>query len=125
MSVPSNIFAVLGPLVSSRCYPNTFLQATGSLPAWPAIRYVILSETPYPDQCGTETVTAGDADDSRVQIDIVDNTYAGMRALKSAAMSALSASDQWVRQGAGFEEYDAETKTHRAALIFEFRANSA
>lgn len=121
MSLETELFAVLKGLVSNRVYPLTFVQPSGSLPVWPAIRYTLVSVVPEEDLCGDgddETATA------RVQLDVVDKTYAGARALRLSVMSAMRAFIYPARLAASADTYDDETKTHRVILDYTIHGSS-
>jgi tRNA threonylcarbamoyladenosine modification (KEOPS) complex Pcc1 subunit len=115
------LYATLGPLVAGRCYPLEFPQAANG-PIWPAIRYSVVEETPEASVCGTNT---GVDDQVRVQLDIVARDYSAMRTLKTAVLQALTSVSPPHTRDAGFEMFDAETKTHRAVLFVTFQPSSA
>lgn len=117
MSVQSAIYQALRALVADRVYPSAFPQGSPT-PVWPAIRYTLISIDPAAALCGT--VDEG-GDDVRVQIDIVAETYAGMRSLRTQVVAALDGTDPpSSRMPGGFEAYDAETRTHRAVVEYRF-----
>jgi len=123
VTIPSLIYQELRALVSDRVYPNRFPQGN-ALPVWPAIRYTIVFSDPAASICGTDPDVA--ADDTRVQIDIVAETYSGMRTLKANVITALDATDPpSKREPGGFETFDEETRTHRAVLDYTFHPSSA
>lgn len=117
MSVENDLFAALGPLVASRCYPLMFPQpAGGAAPVWPALRYTLVSSEVTPDVCG-DGATA-ELPDKRVQIDAVDSTYEGMRTLRATVLTAMhSFAPPAVLDGEG-ETFDEPTRTFRARLDF-------
>ena len=121
MSVPAVVYAALQSLVSGRCYPSEFPQRDGVLPTWPAIRYTVIDQDAPASQCGTNDEST---DDTTVQIDVVARDYAAMRTLKAQVITALADTDPPCSREMAFEEYDAETKTHRAILRFLFIASS-
>lgn len=114
------VFTALKNLVSNRVYPNTFPQAP-AVQTWPAIRYVIISEQPIPDVCGTDD---GSTDDTRVQVDAVALTYGAAVALRDQIITAMQGLAPPAVRESGFEEYDSETKTHRCVIDFLFCASS-
>lgn len=115
------VFDALKMLVSNRCYPNTFPQEP-EVPVWPAIRFTIIGETPYPDLCGTDD---GSTDDARVQVDCVAKTYGAAKSLRDSVVAAMMVTDPpCVRDGA-FEAFDPETKTHRVTVDFIFTPSSS
>lgn len=117
MSVQTVVFQSLRALVADRVYPSAFPQGNPQ-PAWPAIRYTVVSSDAAAGLCGTG---GEEGDDVRVQIDVVALTYASMRALKTLTIAALEGTDPPChRAPGGFETFDAETKTHRAVIDFVF-----
>jgi hypothetical protein len=109
------IKAALGSLVGDRVHASTFPETR--LQDWPAIRFTVVSDTPFPDQCGSDDEAS---DDVRVQIDVVAMTYDEMKALKSAVIAAMADTDPGCERAGGFETYDADTKTHRAHIDYVF-----
>lgn len=121
MSVGIVLYNALQSLVSGRVYPGEFPQEP-ELPTWPAIRYAVISEDVFASLGGSEDDTA---DDVRVQIDIVDKSYDGMRALKRQVIAALASTDPpAVRQDGGFDTVDPDTGTHRAVIEYVFQPSS-
>jgi hypothetical protein len=119
MSLKADLYALLAPLVSNRCYPLTFVQPNGSLPVWPAIRYTPAGGDPTQDICGS-----GDADGDtvRMQLDLVAATNADLSALLTSVRTALRDATVFdaTLQGSPEETWDPDTKTHRAILFYEF-----
>lgn len=112
----------IGDLVGGRVYANTFPQESAS-PTWPAVRFTVITETNFPDQCGSDDTAT---DDVSVQIDVVAQTYDAMRTLKANVITRMAtATTPAVRQPGGGEEFDAPTKTHRAILEYLFQPSSA
>lgn len=121
MSTETELYSALAPLVSNRVYPSTFAQPSGALPTWPSIRYTTVSSVPVEDLCGDgDDATA----DVRVQLDIVATTYKSMRTLRLAVMAAMRLLPTPARLSLSFDEYDAETGTHRAVLEYEVSGSS-
>lgn len=121
MTVEQTVFAALRSLVGDRCYPNTFAQPTG-LPDWPAVRYTS-SDDPVNSLCGSDN---DNTDDVNVQIDVVAETFDGMKSLKRQVIAALlSTNPPCSRQPGGFETFDTETRTHRAVLQYLFQQSTA
>jgi hypothetical protein len=117
MSASTTLFATLQALVGARCYPDTFMQTSGNLPDWPAIRYQMIGGETHTDICGTGD---GSADTLLVQVDVVCSTHAERETLTAqvrAAMDALT-NPPTTLQGSPRNSYDAETKTYRAELDF-------
>lgn len=113
MIIDGVVFQALKGLVDNRCYPNTFPQ--GQLPVWPAIRYTLVSADPGPTVCGTDE---GDADEYRVQIDCVDKSYGGAASLRDQVIATMQTVDPPTTRDTIFEDYDSETKTHRATVDY-------
>jgi hypothetical protein len=101
-----------------------------AVPVWPAARFTFVGNTPYAALCGDSDI---DADDVRVQIDIVVSTsQADLHTLRRAVIAAMSA--MVVQTGESplpstreldLYEYDSETKTHRFVLDFVLYASSS
>jgi len=121
MSIEAELFSVLRTTVSDRVYPTVFPQPLSGLPVWPAIRYSIVSSTPVEDLCGDGDDTTADV---RVQIDAVDVTYSKMLTLRLAVMEAMRALPTPARLAQSSNDYDDETKTHRAVLEYECSGSS-
>jgi hypothetical protein len=125
------IFTALRGLVNDRCYPNAFPQediaAPGTSemppakPTWPAIRYTVISVDNEGSVCGTDTT---DTDNTTLQIDVVALTYGAMITLRDLVIAALQATDPPSQRVGLIETKDAETKTHRCILTYEFQASS-
>lgn len=116
MTIESQLFTLLGPLVSNRVYPMTFVQpSSGQLPTWPAIRYEFISEVRPIAICGHGDE---DTEDIRVQIDIVDRTVVAMRALRNEVIATMrSYPIPNTMQDSG-QEYDSVTKTYRTRIDY-------
>jgi hypothetical protein len=115
VSVENDIFAAVSSLVGGRVYPLTFVQPSGALPTWPAIRYTVVSDSIEATVCGSGGT---DQADTRVQLDVVAATYAAVRALRLqviTAMEALTTPTVWDGDG---ETFDEPTRTFRARLDF-------
>jgi len=117
MSHSAAIFAALGPLVGGRCYPVVFPQEP--LPTWPAIRYTPTGGATYPSSCGDS-----DADDQTVQVHAVAETYSEAETLERAVRIALTQALPCTTDGAASFDYDSDTKTHRAVLLFTIQPTS-
>jgi hypothetical protein len=113
MSLQSDLFAKLAPLVGNRCYPLTFPESVS--PIWPAIRYTVVDVTPIEDLEGDGT---DDESDARVQIDAVTTSYVACMTLRANVMAAMKSFVPPARLDQTTEEYDVETKTHRAMLQY-------
>lgn len=101
------VFNALRGLVSNRCYPDRFPQA--SSPLWPAIRVTMAGGTTWQDLDGDG---GADNDDLRVQVDWVAETADARTSLGTSIRTALEAINL-VMDGPPQELYDAETKTFR------------
>lgn len=123
-NIPRSVARTLATVatLSGRIYEGVFPQPP-AVPVWPAARYTFVGNTPYAALCGDSDI---DADDVRVQIDIVVQTsQADLHTLRRAVIAAMSA--MVVQSGESplpstrdtdLYEYDAETKTHRFILDF-------
>jgi hypothetical protein len=121
MTLEASLFTALKSLVGNRMSPNTFPQPP-AVPTWPAIRYTIVDSVPVIDICG-------DGDDAtaqtRVQLDVVAESYAAARALRLQVMSAMAAFTPPAILELSMSLYDAETKTHREILDYMFHGSSS
>lgn len=116
------IFAALGPLVSSRCYPVMIPQEEGTPPVWPAIRYTPAGGGIELDACGSGSA---ETDDQRVQIDCIAETYKAAGALCELARAAMQGLPvPCAADGAATYEFDDETKTFRAIQDFTIYGSS-
>ena len=108
--------------LGTRIYEGTFPQPP-AVPIWPAARYTFAGNTPYPALCGDSDI---DADDVRVQVDlVVETSQADLHVLRQAVIAAMST--MVVQPGESplpstretdLYEYNGETKTHRFILDF-------
>lgn len=115
------LHAALSSLVAGRVWPVMFPQSP--LPIWPAIRYTPVGGTVYPDACGGGD---GAADDVRVQIDAVAETYVAARDLNQQIRAALMAfTPPAVPEGPPLFDYEPELKVHRAIQDFTLYPSSA
>lgn len=122
MSIQSDLFDTLKALVSNRVYPDTFVQPSGNLPNWPAIRYVIVGGESFPSLCGDADI---ETDSPRVQLDVVAKTATARDTLKDQVIEAMKTFDPpATRQSPAFSEYDADTKTFRATLDYVIQGSS-
>lgn len=117
MSLETDLFDALGPLVSQRAYPATFPQGCD----WPAIRYTIFT-TPDVTVCGSSDDTGSQ---HRVQVDVVADTFDAMRTLRLAVLAELEAFT--LPSVCEFDEhtYDDDAKVHRAILTFLIQPSTA
>ena len=121
MSAGTVLVGLLSSLVGGRIYASTFPQVNAQ-PTWPAIRFTVVAEEPYADQCGSETTAT---DDVRVQLDLVALDYDTAQALKASVIAAMATSTPpSVREPGGFESFDVETKTHRVVLDYTLQPSS-
>jgi hypothetical protein len=102
-------------IFDNRFYPNTFVQRDGGLPQWPAGRYQIVSATNAGTVCGTDDETT---DDTRVQIDIVAQTYQEMMDKATAVIAAMQNLDPPFVRDNKQVTFDEPTRTHRTILDF-------
>ena len=120
MSLETDLFAALGPLVSNRCKPLIFGRE-GQIPVWPAIRFTFISVTPSVTICGD----GGDETaDTRIQIDIADVTFVGVRALRLQVMTAMQTFVPIAVFENSFSSYDGPTETYREQLDYVTYASS-
>jgi hypothetical protein len=121
MTIEVDLFAELRSLTSGRVYPNVFPQPLSGTYVWPAIRYSLVSSVPIEDLCG-------DGDDQtaevRVQIDVVATTYSAMRALRLQVLGKMVSFPTPARLDLSMDDYDDETKTHRAILQYMISGSS-
>ena len=124
VNIPRSVARTLATVatLSTRIYEGTFPQPP-AVPVWPAARFTFAGNTPYPALCGDSDI---DADDVRVQIDLVVQTsQADLHALRRAVIAAMA--NMVLQSGetplpstrdTDLYEFDAETKTHRQILDF-------
>lgn len=119
MSIQTDLFTALKTLVSNRVYPNKFPQVATQV--WPAIRYTFITIIPSID-------ITGDNDDSiaesRIQLDLVDNSFADVRALRLEVMAAMKAFVPPAILESSQDLFDAETKTDRVIMDYVFHPSS-
>lgn len=119
MSLEAEIFAALKSFFPAsggkfRVYPLTFPQSP-EVPEVPACRYVFISSDAVEDICGTD----GDATaNTRTQIDVLDATFVGARALRQSVIAAMSGLPTPTRYSGGFDDYDPELKLFRCSIDF-------
>ena len=122
MSVEADLFSTLGPLVGNRVYPESFIQPNGALPAWPAIRYDLVSEVPVISICND---SGDDALDTRVQLDVVAKGWTEVRILRQQVMQAMRLFVPPATYEISFAEKDEETKTYRVSLEYLIQKSSS
>jgi hypothetical protein len=120
MTVETDLFTALGPLVGSRVAPVIFPQPP-AVPTWPAIRYTFVDSVPIVDICG-------DGDDQtaelRVQLDVVATTYKAARALRLQVMAAMRTFVPPAILELSLNDYDTDTKTYREILSYTIHGSS-
>lgn len=131
VNIPRAVARTLATVATlgTRIYEGTFPQPP-AVPVWPAARYTFVGNTPYAALCGDGDI---DADDVRVQIDLVVQTsQADLHALRRAVIAAMSSIV--VQSGepplpstreTDLYNYEGETKTHRFTLDFLLFPSSA
>lgn len=120
MTISIDIFNALQSLVGGRCYPDTFDQPDGGLPAWPSIRYQRIGGDVHADICGTGN---GDGDTTLIQIDVVASTHAARETLIAQVRAAMEAfGTPTTLDGSPRNEYDAETKTYRSSMDYHIHS---
>ena len=120
MSVASDLYTALAPLVGNRCYPVTF-PLTPPNPQWPAIRYTPISIVPPAALCGNG---GDDASDFRAQLDLVAVNYSAVQALRTSVMAEMVDFEPPAILENSFDGYDAETKTYRVTLDYVIYASA-
>ena len=120
MSIEGDLIDLLGPLVGGRIWPLEFPLKTPR-PIWPAIRYSIVSQVPAIALCGNSDE---DAADMRVQIDVVDSTSEGARALKQAIVAAMVGFTPPAVMQSSSPDKDADTSTFSWSIDYEIYASS-
>jgi hypothetical protein len=119
MSIEGALFTGLRTLVADRVYPLNFPQTPA--PVWPAIRYTFPSFRPATALCGD----SGDKSaTTRVQLDIVAETYVAARALRLQVMAVMKVFEPPAVLDGGGEDPDLETKTYRIRLDYLIFASS-
>lgn len=116
MSIETDLFDVLGPLVGDRCYPEVFPLKT-PVPQWPAIRYSVVSEVPAVMLCGD---TGVEANTTRIQLDLVAASVPAVRGLRDSVIAALENFDPPAVRDSGAMNWDLETDTFRYTMDYTF-----
>jgi hypothetical protein len=119
MNVGVVIKTALDALVDGRVHALIFPEE--ALATWPAIRFTVVSDVPFADQCGSEEEAS---DDVHIQLDVVAESYDEMKALKSAVIAAMANTTPGCERVGGFETPDEETKTYRAVVEYVFHPSS-
>lgn len=126
VNIPRSVARTLATVatLATHIYEGTFPQPP-AVPVWPAARFTFVGNTPYPALCGDADI---EADDVRVQIDLVVAEAAGTAALHTLRAAVIAAMSAMVLQSGetplpstrdtDLYEFDAETKTHRFILDF-------
>jgi hypothetical protein len=116
MSVESDLFTLLSPLVAGRVYDTVFKQPTGDVPEWPAIRFFRVLSAQEPSLCGTG---GEDQDDITLQIDVVHTTAKLRNELVAAVVEAMhNYPHANERVGRRDDPFESSTKTFRASLDY-------
>ena len=118
------IYAALRGLVGDRCYRTRWPQeaAEPNKPNLPRIRYT-LSGTNEPTITGTDTTAT---DNTRAVIEVVARTAGAMEVLRDQVIVALQTTDPPCTRSEDYIElWDADTKTDRCILQYEFHASTA
>jgi hypothetical protein len=126
VNIPRSVARTLATVatLSTRIYEGTFPQPP-AVPVWPAARFTFVGNTPYPALCGDSDI---EADDVRVQIDLVVAEAGGTSALHTLRAAVIAAMSAMVLQSGetplpstrdtDLYAFDPETKTHRFVLDF-------
>jgi hypothetical protein len=109
MTIEESIQAVLGPLVSGRCYP---LVAPDSH-IKPYITYQVISAVNENSLSGDMGIT-----NRRVQVDIYDVTYSSVKTLLGTVQAAMEGASFTCLQLSFRDLYDEEVKTFRESVDF-------
>jgi hypothetical protein len=118
-SIPA--LAPVSPSKGFAIHADTFRQDS-KVPVWPAVRYTVVGGTTFPDLCGSGSE---DADDVRVQFDVVALTSTERSALWRAVRAAMETfTPPAILQGPATNQYDSETKTYRATGDFVIHGSS-
>ncbi len=120
MNVAAHVNGLLSALVGGRCYPNKFPQQ--ATPTWPAIRFTVVGREIDQVLDGTDE---GESDDIRVQVDFVAAGYEAARTLRDLGVAAMLASATPCVRVSEFETFDAETKTDRFVVDFQFHPSTS
>lgn len=122
MSLETRLFAALKTIPSIArtggfyaIWPVEFPEPARYSPQWPAIRYTFVDSVPVQDLVGD-----GDDDtaDVRVQIDVVDTTYSGVRLLRLQVMDVMRNFLPPSTLQLSTDEKDSATDTYRCILDY-------
>lgn len=102
-------------------HPVIFPQPVRYNPQWPAIRYTCISSVPVVDICGDGN---DDTADTRVQIDVVAETYVEARLIRGEVMNIMATFNPPAILALDFDTYDEETSTFRCVLHYEVQPSS-
>jgi hypothetical protein len=105
--IEQTLAALLGPLVSMRVYP---LVAPDS-PVTPYIVYQNIANSPE------NTLADGvPINNTRMQIDVYDKTYAGVKALAASVVAAMAGASFTNVPGINQDLYEADVRLYRVLM---------
>ncbi len=107
--IQSDLFSALSSTFSGRLYPMIAPAAVTR----PFGVYSRVSDVPT-------TIHAGGAHETRIQIDIYAETYAGALSLAANATTAINAAGFSVAEINAMDEYEDDVKLYRVLLEFAF-----
>ena len=110
MSIETQIFDALGPLVEDRCYP---VVLPASLTVWPAIRYTFSAVVPENTVCG-----ASDQDVYRLQIDLYGPDYDDLAMLRLAIFAAIEAAFESAERQLDVPDFEPDARLHRRVIDY-------
>lgn len=108
MSAESDLYSALSgasgvtDLVSTRIYPSFVPLGTD----YPAIGYALISGA---------KIGSNDCKRSRLQIDLYDQSYSGVKALRDAVITAIDAASDWA-WNEGPDIYEEDTGVHHQSV---------
>lgn len=120
MSIEADVHSALAPIVGGRCFPEVF-PLNPPRPAWPAIRYTLVSITTMKALCGD---SGDESADTRLQLDCVAQTFKDSRELRLAVMAAMTGFDPPAVMESSASSYDLETDTFTQTLDYMIYATS-
>lgn len=109
MAIEGDVQAVLAALVGGRCYPMVAPDNT----VRPYIIFLVVSNVPEVTLDGPV-----DTENRRIQIDVYDPTYSGVKTLELAIKAAMIAASFTNIPLVSRETYESETKLYRISLDY-------
>lgn len=114
MTLEADLVTALTSVVDGRVFPENFPQED-LRPIWPAIRYSFVSVTEPVALCGD---TQDESPDTRVQLDLVAQTFTEARALRLEILAAMASFVPPAIKENDFGGFDHPTKTYRVTLDY-------